>query len=112
VSLDRLAITLTAIVATLAIIGYAARGLRRMWHLMSKVNRWLDQVLGEPARDGQPGRPSLMQRVEAIETKLGGVETKLADHLDWHADPRGTPPAHPESNGVQRSRRAGGPFRP
>jgi len=63
-----------------------------MWHLGRKLNRWLDQALG----DKQAGLPSLMERVESI-------ETKLADHLQWHADPGGRPakPAPVRPNGPQ-----------
>lgn len=51
-----------------------------MWHLGRKLNRWLDQALG----DKEAGLPSLMDRVEAIEDKLD-------DHLQWHAGPGGRP---------------------
>ena len=51
-----------------------------MWHLGRKLNRWLDQALG----DKEAGLPSLMERVESI-------EDKLAEHLEWHSGPSGTP---------------------
>jgi len=74
----------------LALLGWAARGLQRMWHLGRKLNRWLDQALG----DKEAGLPSLMERVESIETKLG-------DHLEWHGDPHAQParPVQPRPNG-------------
>ncbi|GLH97336.1 hypothetical protein [Phytohabitans aurantiacus] len=50
--------------------------------LIGKASRWvlrrarqlghlLDDVLGEPEREGQPARPSLMARVASIEQKQG-----------------------------------------
>lgn len=80
-----------ALVAVLVVLAWTARGMRRMWHLMRKANRWLDQALGEPPRDGQPGRPSLMQRVEQIEHRMGSMEDKLTGHLEWHNAPGGRP---------------------
>lgn len=62
-----------------------------MWRLMSKANRWLDQVLGEPARDGEPARLGLMERVAGIERRMAGIDAKLAEHLEWHGDPSGSP---------------------
>ncbi len=73
-----------SLAAAIVVVTWAAKGLRRMWRLMSKANRWLDQVLGEPAQNGQPARPSLMQRVEHI-------EKQLARHLEWHDNPAGQP---------------------
>lgn len=95
-SWDQLLIVLSTIVAGLAVAGWSARGLRRMWHLGRKLNRWLDQALGDKAA----GLPSLMERVEAIETKLD-------DHLTWHANPGGRPAraALPRPNGPQSQHR-------
>lgn len=65
-----------------------------MWHLMRKANQWFDQVLGEAPSAGNPGRPSLMRRIEQIEAKID-------DHLKWHPEPGGRParPAGPWPNG-------------
>jgi hypothetical protein len=81
-----------------------------MWRLMSKANRWLDQVLGEPARDGQPARPGLMDRVTGIEARVAGLEEKVAEHVEWHGAP-GDQPARAvprQPNGARGSRRGGG----
>lgn len=94
-----------AVLVTAAVLGLMVRGLRRMWRLASKVNRWLDQVLGEPADGDKPARPGLMDRVASIEaaqreqnTRLTGIEATqreqgatLADHVEWHGDPGGGP---------------------
>ena len=107
--LQQLPIILPAAVAGIAVTGWLLRGLRRVWRLMSKTNRWLDQVLGEPAKDGQPARPSLMARIEQI-------ERQLADHLEWHAKPDGTPaartPARPNGDWTGRARRPNEERRP
>jgi hypothetical protein len=89
-----------ALVAAVTLAALAWRGIRRMWHLLRKVNRLLDQTLGEPANGNHPARPSLMERVESIESKLEA-------HLEWHANPAGRPasgfPLQP--NGPRRGRR-------
>lgn len=71
-------IVCSAILAATGVLFLVTRGIGRMWHLLRKVNRLLDQTLGSP------GRPSLMDRVE-------GIEDKLAEHLHWHASPGGRP---------------------
>jgi hypothetical protein len=106
---QRLGIVCGSILAALALAGWAARGIRRMWRLMSKANRWLDQVLGEPARDGEPARPGLMERVAGIERRMAAIDVKLAEHLEWHGDPDGSPTRRvsPKPNGgVSRTARS------
>ena len=80
-----------SIAAVLGLCSWAARGLWRVWRLGRKLNRWLDQALG----DKEAGLPSLMDRIESI-------EGQLADHLEWHSDPRGLPakPVQPWPNGT------------
>jgi hypothetical protein len=73
--------------------GWAARGIRRMWHLGRKANRFFDLMLGEPARDGRPARPSMMDRMASVETRLAEVQKEVADHKLWHGDPGGKPAA-------------------
>jgi hypothetical protein len=70
-----------------------------MWHLLRKVNRLLDQTLGEPAEGNRPARPSLMERVESI-------ESKLEDHLQWHTSPGSRPATRAplQPNGPRHSR--------
>jgi len=68
-----------ALVAAVTLAALAWKGIRRMWHLLRKVNRLLDQTLGEPPEGSRPGRPSLMDRVESIEAKM--EEHLLLPHL-------------------------------
>jgi hypothetical protein len=87
---QQLGIFLATVSGALALLGWSARGLQRMWHLGRKLNRWLDQALG----DKEAGLPSLMERVESI-------EEKLSDHLEWHGSPNAQPAkaTHPRPNG-------------
>lgn len=64
----------TALIAvgTVVIFGgrWAFRTLRR-------IDVFLDDWYGEPARPGQPARPGVPERLEAIENRVGRVETQL-----------------------------------
>lgn len=79
--IERLPFILPSLAAGVLIAGWIGRWLRRMWHLMSKANRFFDAVLGSP------DRPSLMDEVAA-------VKEQLADHIRWHGEP-GAKPAGP-----------------
>lgn len=96
----QLGIVCGAIIALLAVGSWTARGIRRVWHLMRKVNRLLDQTLGDPVA----GKPSLMQRVQSIERTQDDIRQQLAEHLQWHADPQGQPArsTQPRPNGTGR----------
>lgn len=89
-----------ALIALVVVASYVARGTRRVWHLMRKVNRLLDQTLGDPTA----GKPSLMQRVQSIEQTQDTISQQLAEHLEWHADPKGQParPTQQRPNGTGR----------
>jgi len=73
---------------------------RFMWRLGRRVNRFLDQWLGEPATDTEPERPGVMKRLTVIETKVD-------EHLEWHANPGGRPAKTtvPRPNGPAPGRR-------
>lgn len=81
-----------SILAAIALLGYAARGFRRMWHTLSKFNRLLDQALGEPARDGQPARPGLMEQVATTAGEVAAIKVRLDQHLKWHGGDEQPPP--------------------
>lgn len=71
--------------SALLVLGFLAavwKGVRGVWRFMRKVNNFIDDLNGEPARDGVPERPGLMRRMEAVEQTMRG-------HLDWHVDPTG-----------------------
>jgi hypothetical protein len=65
---------ITAVGAAIAVI---AKGVRWMLGTVRKLSRLADDLLGEPARAGQPGRPGLMQRVSSIEQQLAAVQAEL-----------------------------------
>jgi hypothetical protein len=48
-------------------VALIAKGIRWVWHRGRQLGHLLDDVLGEPARDGRPSQPSLMARVAGIE---------------------------------------------
>lgn len=52
------------------VIRPAARIIRRAVH-------FLDDVAGEPARDGVPARPGVMKRLESIDNQLGDHGRRL-----------------------------------
>lgn len=64
-----------------------------MWHLGRKANRFFDLMLGEPARDGRPARPSMMDRMAGMESNLAALQQSFDDHLRWHPEPGGKPAA-------------------
>ena len=63
------------VVAVLALLGWLGR---TVWRIISRTTRFLDDYFGEPARAGQPERPGVMARLQALERTLSDVraETK------------------------------------
>lgn len=53
------------------------RAVRGMVRLAGRVDDFMDDWAGEPARAGVPGRPGVMERVSAIEERLQRVEHEL-----------------------------------
>ena len=47
---------------------------RIIWRGFSKVVRLADDMLGEPANGNKPARPSVVDRLDRIEERLGIVE--------------------------------------
>jgi hypothetical protein len=93
--------------ALLALIGlgiYAWKGARGVFRLLRKINRVLDEWIGDPAT----GQKGLIKRVANIETTQAAQTEALERHLDWHGNPGGAP-ANPvplrQSNGPRRGRR-------
>lgn len=50
---------------------------RKVAPVVRRTNHFLDDVLGEPARPGFDARPGLMQRVQVIEDRVGGIEHEV-----------------------------------
>lgn len=63
------------VVALIALLGWLGR---LAWRIASRTTRFLDDFFGEDARPGQPGRPGVMARLQALERTLADVsaETK------------------------------------
>ena len=63
------------LVALLALLGWAGRV---VWRIASRTTRFLDDYFGEAPRAGQPARPGVMARLQALERTLADVraETK------------------------------------
>ena len=54
-----------------------------LWRGFSKVVRLADDMLGEPANGGKPARPSVVDRLDRIEDRLGiveGMEARVSTH--------------------------------
>lgn len=65
---------LVGLTAGLTALGWlvtrAVRGLRNIGHLV-------DDLRGEPARDGVPARPSLMSRLAAVEESVAKTQAEV-----------------------------------
>lgn len=61
---DLLTFETAAIVAALGALGAAVA---KVWPVVRRLARFLDDVHGEPARPGQPARPGWGERLSAIE---------------------------------------------
>jgi hypothetical protein len=89
VTAEDLPIILPTVAAGLGVAALLIKGVAIMWRTVRKVNRLLDQFLGEPASPELPmGRPSLMRQVQDMSDKLD--EHLRMDH--------GTPPVMARSN--------------
>ncbi|NJP33676.1 hypothetical protein HCJ94_17230 [Micromonospora sp. HSS6-12] len=64
-----------AIGGATVLLGKAGRWL---WRRSRQLGHLLDDVLGEPERNGQPARPSLMARVAGIEDRVAVIEKRSA----------------------------------
>jgi hypothetical protein len=64
----------TAAIGVAAALWRLARGVVRTGR---RVDQFMDDWYGESARPGVPARPSMMERVSGIETRLGRVEHEL-----------------------------------
>jgi hypothetical protein len=86
---DQLPVIATATAAALFLLGAAARGVRRMWHLARDLSEFLAEVRGQPADPGagRPAQLSLMRRIELMEgsmSRVAALEARLEAHLAEH----------------------------
>lgn len=49
----------------------------KVWPFVRKLNHFVDDVAGEPARRGVPARPGLMERMATVETDLRIVKAEV-----------------------------------
>jgi nitrate/nitrite-specific signal transduction histidine kinase len=74
-----LAVVCGALVALFTLLGLLYRWVvRPVLRIIRRLNEVADQLLGEPARDGRPARPSLAERMTQMQQQLD-------EHLSWHA---------------------------
>jgi hypothetical protein len=89
-----LGIVCGALLAVLTLLGLIGKQvILPMIRAIRRMNEVADELLGEPARDGRPARPSLMARVT-------GIEDRLSEHIRSHEPPPVTRPVLP--NGSRR----------
>ncbi|TDC81914.1 hypothetical protein E1193_13510 [Micromonospora sp. KC606] len=69
--LGALAGALTAIVTAVYLGG------RWMLRTLRRIDDWLDDWYGEPARPGQPARPGVPERLTQIEARQAAIEAQL-----------------------------------
>jgi hypothetical protein len=67
--------TLLAAAAAITACLVVWQAVRTVMKFVRKVTDTLDDIGGEPERPGVPARPGVMERLQAIEERLGGVES-------------------------------------
>jgi hypothetical protein len=56
-----------SIALTTVLSGFLIWGFRKVVHMFIRVTRFLDDFMGEPAREGVPARPGIMSRMQKVE---------------------------------------------
>lgn len=77
-NVQAIAAWLVGLVAGLGALGWLVT---KAWRGLRKVGHFIDDVSGEPARPGTPARPSLMDRLAAVEeavARIPSVEESVA----------------------------------
>lgn len=69
-----LVLQLGALAVALVAIAALMRSVYRAW---KKVDAFLEDWNGEPARAGRDGRPSMPERMDKVEKRLTQVETAI-----------------------------------
>lgn len=82
-----LGIVCGSLIAAMTLIGLLYRWVvRPVWRTLRRLNEVADALLGEPAREGRPAVPSMMDRMKSLERQLD-------EHLAWHHPPKANSPA-------------------
>lgn len=68
------AAAVAAVAAALALLWAVVRGIRR---IVAAVDTIVEDWHGIPERPGVPARPGVMERLDAIEQRVGGIEHEL-----------------------------------
>lgn len=76
-AVDTLAVWCTAIAAIVGGAGLLWRGTRSLRRLGRRAEEFIDDWHGVPGRAGVEPRPGVMERLDAIENRLGTIEHEL-----------------------------------
>lgn len=68
---------LVGIAAVLSALGVLIRLARKAWPILRRVSHFADDWFGEPDRDGVPGRPGVMKRLQTVDQRLDTIEHEL-----------------------------------
>lgn len=71
------AITIGALTGLGALLTAIAWTVRKLWPGVRKLNHFVDDVMGEPARPGVPARAGLVERMANLEQDLRVVKAEV-----------------------------------
>lgn len=60
-----------------AVAGCAAWGLRWGWRILTRTTHFLDDFMGEPARQGVPERPGVMKRLQCLTEEIAKIQAQV-----------------------------------
>lgn len=95
-------VILGAIGAAGVVLGYVIKVSRFLYRLLINLSKVVEEWQGQPARDGEPERPSLPRRLTVVERDLKGMQVLLRElerRLDQVATATGAAPAPPSTGG-------------
>lgn len=75
-------ILMTKVTLILASLAALVAAVRKFFHIVRRISHFLDDWFGEEARDGQPARPGVMERLEALEASVASLEATMTDHTE------------------------------
>ena len=69
---------ITAVTAfTVAMCGLMGWFAKKLWHSARRVGHFLDDYMGQPARDGMPAKPGFMARLGSVEELTGKIAAEM-----------------------------------